>query len=477
MTPAGSRCPEGGTGKHTVHRGGHRARAGLAAELSGQPRVLPVPAVEQVAVVLEHEPPAEGSSSDSRVRSRGAPVGGLNRQVPPETTVRRLTGAGRNDDIGNIVAATITRVYRIAGTLHAPPHFRLSNPATRSQVNSLAISPDKQFIAAAGNPHTRLYDTNSADTSPLRSFDGHVNNVNAVGFQRDSRWMYTGSDDGTLKIWDLRAPGNAREFGTCQREYDNGGSITTVVLHPNQGELIAGDENGNIRVFDLTQNKMSYEQHSGVGSAVRSLSIAADASLAATSHDNGKVVLWKLPNGRQTISQLEEQVVFQAHKTYVSSHPAYHEFPFEQGRVSKPGAVQALKCRLSPDMSCLATASADSTVRLWSVRSLVNDPTESGSQKAEVDDTLQDSDPTPHILAANPSTCRPDVIQPIKSLCGHQRWVWDCVFSADSAYLVSASSDATARLWDLSTAESIREYQGHSKAVTVVALSDQERQT
>ena len=30
---------------------------------------------------------------------------------------------------------------------------------------------------------------------------------------------------------------------------------------------------------------------------------------------------------------------------------------------------------------------------------------------------------------------------------GHQRWVWDCVFSVDAAYLVTASSDCTARLW------------------------------
>ena len=32
---------------------------------------------------------------------------------------------------------------------------------------------------------------------------------------------------------------------------------------------------------------------------------------------------------------------------------------------------------------------------------------------------------------------------------GHQRWVWDAVYSADSAYLITASSDQTARLWDV----------------------------
>lgn len=33
-----------------------------------------------------------------------------------------------------------------------------------------------------------------------------------------------------------------------------------------------------------------------------------------------------------------------------------------------------------------------------------------------------------------------------RTLVGHTRWVWDCVFSVDAAYLVTASSDATARL-------------------------------
>lgn len=38
----------------------------------------------------------------------------------------------------------------------------------------------------------------------VRSFDSHTNNVMAVGFQCDGNWMYSGSEDGTVKIWDLR---------------------------------------------------------------------------------------------------------------------------------------------------------------------------------------------------------------------------------------------------------------------------------
>ena len=59
-----------------------------------------------------------------------------------------------------------------------------------------------------------------------------------------------------------------------------------------------------------------------------------------------------------------------------------------------------------------------------------------------------------------------------KTLAQHQRWVWDACFSADSAYLVTASSDHSARLWDLSSGAEIRYYSGHSLAVTCCALND-----
>lgn len=52
-----------------------------------------------------------------------------------------------------------------------------------------------------------------------------------------------------------------------------------------------------------------------------------------------------------------------------------------------------------------------------------------------------------------------------------KRWVWDACFSADSAYLVTASSDFTAKLWDVNSGDVIRLY-ASPMAVTCVALND-----
>jgi G protein beta subunit-like protein len=49
-------------------------------------------------------------------------------------------------------------------------------------------------------PHMRLFEVNTNNNNPVTSFDGHKNNVTAAGFQKDGKWMFTGSEDGTVKV-------------------------------------------------------------------------------------------------------------------------------------------------------------------------------------------------------------------------------------------------------------------------------------
>jgi len=220
---------------------------------------------------------------------------------------------------------------------------------TDSQINRLEITPDKQYIATAGNPHIRFFEINTNNPNPVMSFDGHKSNVTAVGFQKEGKWMFTGSEDHTIKIWDLRAPG-------CQRNFECSGPVNTVAIHPNQAELISGDQNGNMRVWDLTANACSRELVPDGETAVRSITISPDGSKVVAANNTGKCFVWKLAAEKDT-SKFDPLQKLEAHKTYI------------------------LKCLFSPDTKTLATTSADHTVKLWNMRDGTLNKTLTGHQR------------------------------------------------------------------------------------------------
>jgi G protein beta subunit-like protein len=107
----------------------------------------------------------------------------------------------------------------------------------------------------------------------------------AIGFQKHGKWMYSCAEDGTMKIWDLRAPG-------CQRNYDIGVPLNSVALHPNQAELIVGDQNGNVRIYDLTANTCATKLIPDGENGIRSVDVVRDGSVILAANTQGKVFFY-----------------------------------------------------------------------------------------------------------------------------------------------------------------------------------------
>lgn len=269
------------------------------------------------------------------------------------------------------------------------------------QVNRLAITPDKRFLAAAGAKSIKLFDIRSNNPNPTLSFDDHNGNVTAVAIQADGKWMASSSEDGTVKVWDLRT-------GHVQRNYRHGCPVNDVVIHPNQGELISCDNDGNVRIWDLSENTCTHQLIPEADVPVRSISVASDGTMLVAGNNKGNCYVWRMTNTKD-VTALHPITKFRSHGKHIT------------------------KVLLSPDVKHLATCSADYTARIWSTE-----------DNFSLETTLQ----------------------------GHQRWVWDCAFSADSAYLVTSCSDHYVRLWELATGQIIRQYNGHHKGAIAVALND-----
>lgn len=71
-------------------------------------------------------------------------------------------------------------------------------------MNILQISPDRKSVAAGGFQHVRIYDVQGQATNPTINLEGILKNVTTLGFNKDGSWMFTGGEDGSARIWDLR---------------------------------------------------------------------------------------------------------------------------------------------------------------------------------------------------------------------------------------------------------------------------------
>lgn len=140
-----------------------------------------------------------------------------------------------------------------------------------SQVNALSISPDGQLLAACGYQHIKMFDVQGNNANPVVNFDGVSKNVMDVGFQEDGLWMYTGGEDSTAKIWDLR-----NRNLNCSRKFSSpgGAPVNSVALHPNQQEMVIGDQNGNVHVWNVRHKPEYHRTYTPMpGASIQSVSI------------------------------------------------------------------------------------------------------------------------------------------------------------------------------------------------------------
>ena len=49
-----------------------------------------------------------------------------------------------------------------------------------------------------------MYDVHSSDASAVFDYEGVTKNITCVGFSDSGMWMYSGGEDKTASIWDLR---------------------------------------------------------------------------------------------------------------------------------------------------------------------------------------------------------------------------------------------------------------------------------
>jgi WD40 repeat protein/transcriptional regulator with XRE-family HTH domain len=271
-------------------------------------------------------------------------------------------------------------------------------------------------------------------------FSGHSGWIYSVAFSPDGKYVLTGSQDGTARLWNTENGREVRQFGA------QAGGVAAVAFSPNGKLLLTGGNDGTARLWDAASGAQVRSFRADT-KGLTAVAFSPDGLYALTAGGDRTARLWNSATG-------EEVRVFAGHTDLVSA------------AVFSPDGLQVL------------TGSFDNTARLWDMTTgqMIRTFSQADADLAahRVTSVAFSPDGTQVLTGSEDRSARLwDAATGHESctLSGHLRAVQSVAFSPDGKYMLTGSDDGTARLWRALTCQELRQYLGHESSVKSVAFS------
>ncbi|RMH75514.1 MAG: hypothetical protein D6680_11465, partial [Cyanobacteria bacterium J007] len=116
-------------------------------------------------------------------------------------------------------------------------------------VRSVAIAPQGNILVSGSNDKTvKIWDLESGQ--PMRTLRGHLGSAIAVAISADGKTIASGSGDNTIKIWDLQSG----ELLTTLHGHN--GWVNTVAFSPKGRTLASGAADKTIKLWNLDTQEL-----------------------------------------------------------------------------------------------------------------------------------------------------------------------------------------------------------------------------
>lgn len=289
--------------------------------------------------------------------------------------------------------------------------------------------------------------------------------VKSVVITPDHQWVVSGSEDGTLKLWNLEDPQEPVVLGGWFSRHQ--GWISDLILSPDGYTLVSGSGDQIIKVWNLGTGKLVQTLKKGwlshVLSPIMALGLSQDGQTLVSGHRDGSVKVWQFSRGvlQRTLSMdgvWVESVAISGDSRVIAAgggNGSIHIWCREQNQPltlqGHSGPVRGLM--LTGDRELLISGSGDGRVCLWQVTT--GEMLGCLSQTGAVNNLALSGDS--QMLACGNQDGTVALWHPYTQELLGKVWqgagVQSLALSPDGQVLVAGCSDGKIKVWRLSASE------------------------
>jgi WD40 repeat protein len=355
-------------------------------------------------------------------------------------------------------------------------------------IHSLAFSPDGKFlITGSDDKSAKLWQLDNG--RELRTLAGHSESVSSAAFSPDGRHIAVGDWDKFITLWDLASGRQLRSFGGDR------GVVWSIAFSPDGRWLAAGtsnkipsdvieegskDNNRSIQLWDLT-NGQERLLFNGLANYSNAVAFSPDGKLLASAGGNG-IKLWNVATWAEVHfvpgNRSSGVIAFSPNgKLLVSgSTDGLTLFNLTKGHrpISFPGVYdEVTSLAFSRSGKQLAIGAEDASVTLWDVahtrriRTIVEGADIGGTRVAFTPDGKQLA------TVSNQSVAffDPASGKLLRTLGRHTDEIKTVAASPDGKLLAIGGADTLIRIWDRVTGKPLRTLKGHKGGIETLAFS------
>lgn len=182
-----------------------------------------------------------------------------------------------NDNMTKVALGGPQKMLRIYSTADGEKLFDIKKHT--DWIYAVAFSPDGVLIAS-GDRSAGLVVWEAETGQPYLDLTEHKGAINDIAWRDDSNVFASASDDGTIKLWDIIAGKSIKSINA-----HTGGATSVAFDH--QGRLVSAGKDKKVKLWDATGNLV--REFAAMGEQVLTVAISHDGSRVIAGDWNGDV--------------------------------------------------------------------------------------------------------------------------------------------------------------------------------------------